>query len=170
MDADKPDVNESRPAALNAGDTLPETNPILEACAHAAHEAHRAYVRFHGGTAVQEPWDELPQSRKNLTHALVYNALQGQTPDVSHNAWYDEKIADGWEYGLSVNAEDKQSPWILPWEDLPAHYQGFSNVVHTAIWAMMETLQACANFENGQEEADNAQAIALAKGGTDGSA
>lgn len=36
-----------------------------------------------------------------------------------HNVWAASRIAEGWVYGAYVNSEKKETPNLVPYEDLP---------------------------------------------------
>lgn len=93
-------------------------NEKIEACARAAHEANRAYCIATGDTS-QPSWDEAPDWQKSSARNGVKGALEGATPEQSHEAWFDEKYASGWKWGETKNPATKEHPCMVPYKDLP---------------------------------------------------
>lgn len=91
---------------------------IIEACAHAAHEANRAYCRALGDHS-QPPWSEAPDWQATSARNGVRGALAGNTPEQSHESWLAEKVATGWVFGPVKDPEKKEHPCMVPYADLP---------------------------------------------------
>lgn len=96
-----------------------ESVTTIEACAHAAHEANRAYCVALGDTS-QPPWETAPEWQKSSARNGVVGALAGATPEQSHESWLGEKRATGWRYGAVKDPETKQHPCFVPYAELPA--------------------------------------------------
>lgn len=65
---------------------------VIEACARAAHEANRAYC-IAIGDASQVAWDDAPEWQRSSARNGVVGALNGNTPEQSHEGWLAEKKA-----------------------------------------------------------------------------
>ena len=52
----------------------------------------------------------LPESLLELTEVLAENA---------HDVWAAGRIAQGWTYGEARNDERKETPCLVPYDDLP---------------------------------------------------
>lgn len=91
---------------------------MIEACARAAHEVNRAYCVAIGDVS-QLPWDLAPEWQKMSVRNGIRNALNGATPKQSHDSWLKEKEKDGWKYGPVKDADKKEHPCFVPYEELP---------------------------------------------------
>ena len=40
-----------------------------------------------------------------------------------HNNWVDEKISEGWRYGINNNSNQKTSPYLRNWDSLPKDFR-----------------------------------------------
>lgn len=105
---------------------------LIETCAHAAHEANRAYCVAIGDES-QPHWEDAPEWQKVSARNGVHGALSGNTPEKSHGLWLKEKVETGWRYGPVKNPETKEHPCFLPYADLPPEQKAkdtiFVNVV-----------------------------------------
>lgn len=91
---------------------------IIEACARAAHEVNRAYCIAVGDTS-QPAWDDAPDWQKTSARNGVVGALNGATPEQSHESWLEEKRATGWGYGPVKDPEKREHPCFRPYAALP---------------------------------------------------
>jgi|SRR5579872_1618181 len=116
----------------------------IERAAKIAHEVNRAFCSRLGDNS-QPPWEEAPDWQKQSAISgitLHWKALsEGRTlpPSASHESWLAEKERTGWKYGPVKNAETKEHPCFVPYEQLPADQQTkdylFGAVAH-ATWAI----------------------------------
>lgn len=106
-----------------------------EQIAQVAHEVNRAYCASRGDTT-QPAWADAPQWQRDSAMAGVdmHLANPDATPEDSHISWFEQKLADGWVYGEVKDAEKKEHPCMLPYEQLPAEQKAkdylFRGVVH----------------------------------------
>lgn len=91
---------------------------IIEACARAAHEANRSYCIAIGDNS-QPSWEDAPEWQKSSARNGVAGALNGNTPEQSHESWMAEKLANGWKYGAVKNPDAKEHPCMVPYAELP---------------------------------------------------
>jgi hypothetical protein len=88
------------------------------------HEANRMYC-FTIGDQSQPSWDDAPDwQKKSAEEGVVFhlNALNSgvkPTPSASHDSWLAEKERDGWKYGPVKDAEKKEHPCYVPYDQLP---------------------------------------------------
>ena len=89
--------------------------------AQVVHEANRAYCRTIGDYS-QVSWDEAPEWQRTSAINGVAGILNGSItkPEQSHESWLAEKQATGWKYGPVKNAETKEHPCFVPYNELPA--------------------------------------------------
>ena len=106
-----------------------------EQIARVAHEVNRAYCLALGDTS-QVPWDEAPEWQRNsaINGVAFHRSNPDAGPDHSHNEWLREKEADGWKFGPVKDAERKEHPCFVPYDDLPTEQKAkdylFRGVVH----------------------------------------
>ena len=53
---------------------------------------------------------ELPEEFRDLTETLAKHA---------HDLWAEQRLRDGWRLGPQRNDERKETPLLVPYEDLP---------------------------------------------------
>jgi RyR domain len=98
-----------------------EVKQIARVC----HEANRAYCATLGDSS-QAPWDVAPEwQRKSAMTGVEFHLKTLESgaepqPSASHESWLKEKEADGWKFGPVKNADTKEHPCFVPYEQLPA--------------------------------------------------
>lgn len=108
------------------------------AVARVAHEINRAYCEALGDTS-QLVWEDAPQwQRDSAINGVRFHVDNPQAgPDHSHNAWLEEKRAAGWKYGPVKDAERKEHPCFVPYDELPVEQKAkdylFRAVVHALL-------------------------------------
>ncbi len=96
----------------------------IEQIAGIAHETNRIYCESIGDTS-QPVWANAPQwQRDSCIHGVEFHLKaheRGETPpaSASHDSWLKEKDRAGWSYGPIKDAEKKQHPCFVPYEELP---------------------------------------------------
>ena len=104
--------------------------------AQVAHEINKESCLAIGDSS-QLPWDEAPawQKESALLGVMFHVENPDAGPDASHNSWMKQKIDTGWKYGEVKDADKKEHPCIVPFEDLPMQQQFkdylFRQVVHS---------------------------------------
>lgn len=96
---------------------------LLDA-AIAAHEANRILCLALGDTS-QLPWEKAPGWQQSSAAVGVKLIAENPdtTPEQSHQSWLDVKTADGWKYGPVKDADKKEHPCFVPYDQLPANQQ-----------------------------------------------
>ena len=107
----------------------------IEACARAAHEVIRAYCIAIGDNS-QPSWDEAPDWQKSSARNGVVGALNGNTPEQSHEGWLAEKAATGWKYGPVKDPAKKEHPCFMPYADLPPQQRAKDHIFIAVVKAM----------------------------------
>lgn len=96
----------------------------IEQIAKIAHETNRAYCASIGDTS-QPTWEDAPDWQRSSAIKGVQFHLdahaRGITPkaSASHDSWLEEKAAAGWTYGPVKDAEKKQHPCFVAYNELP---------------------------------------------------
>jgi len=89
-----------------------------------AHEANRAYCATLGDFS-QPEWVQAPQWQKDSAVNGVefhWKALcEGRkpSPSASHESWLEQKRREGWKFGPVKDAEKKEHPCFVPYDELP---------------------------------------------------
>jgi hypothetical protein len=106
----------------------------LEDIAELCHEANRIYCRSIGDNS-QVPWSEAPEwQRDSAIKGVVFDHDNpGTTPEMLHESWGAQKIADGWVYGPVKDAEKKTHPCLVPYDQLPPEQQAKDALFKTII-------------------------------------
>ena len=88
--------------------------------AKVCHEANRAYCESIGDYS-QPSWDDAPDwQRDSAVNGVKYHQSSPVAlPSESHNSWLKEKYAAGWKFGPVKDADKKEHPCCVPYEDLP---------------------------------------------------
>lgn len=84
------------------------------------HEANKAYCETLGDTS-QVPWEDAPEWQRESAIKGVKFCLDNPDAPASanHDSWLEVKRADGWKYGEVKNADKKEHPCFVPYEQLP---------------------------------------------------
>lgn len=113
---------------------MSEKNHItVEEIARACHEANRSYCEIMGDDS-QVAWDVAPEWQRLSAIDGVKHRLDNPTSSAadSHANWLKLKESEGWTWGPHKDAEKKEHPCIVPYEELPL-YQQVKDSVFTAI-------------------------------------
>lgn len=88
--------------------------------AKVCHETNRAYCSAIGDDS-QKPWDEAEQwQRDSAINGVAFKLSNPDAPaSAQHDAWTNDKVADGWQYGPVKDASAKTHPCIVPYGALP---------------------------------------------------
>lgn len=88
------------------------------------HEANRAYCRAIGDNS-QPSWDDAPEWQKKSAVEGVRFCRENPDapPSANHDSWLKVKEADGWKYGAVKDADKKEHPCFVPYDQLPVEQQ-----------------------------------------------
>lgn len=105
--------------------------------AHVCHDANRAYCRSLGEWS-QPTWDEAPQWQRDsaVDGVLFHLANPDVTPEQSHENWMAEKVANGWIYGPTKDAEGRLHPSLRPYNQLPVSEQAKDHLFKAIVTAL----------------------------------
>ena len=95
------------------------TDADIEEIAKACHDANRAYCKSNGDDS-QPTWGKAQKWQKDSAMNGVRNILENPDakPEDSHKSWLAEKEADGWKYGEVKDADKKEHPCFVPYDEL----------------------------------------------------
>jgi hypothetical protein len=90
-----------------------------EQIARLCHEVNRAFCRSIGDDS-QPAWDDAPDwQTQSAINGVKFHLENETTPEMSHESWMAEKLADGWTYGSAKDPGMKKHPCMVPYEQLP---------------------------------------------------
>lgn len=112
---------------------------IEEACARAAHEVNRAYC-LALGDVTQLPWEDAPEWQKTSAAKGVIGAIEGATPEQSHEGWLAEKREAGWKFGPVKDPDKKEHPCFVPYGALPAAQRAKDGLFVMTVCAVAKAL------------------------------
>ena len=58
-------------------------------------------------------------------------------PSASHESWLKQKEADGWRYGVVKNADKKEHPCDVPYDQLPVEQKAKDYIFGAIVRVMM---------------------------------
>lgn len=107
-----------------------------ENIAQVAHEINKAYCESIGDNS-QLSWNDAPEWQKSSAINGVQFHLDNTNapPSASHDSWLKQKEGEGWKYGPVKDAEKKEHPCYVPYEQLPTEQKSkdflFKQVIHS---------------------------------------
>jgi len=108
----------------------------IEDIAKVCHEANRALCQGIGDNS-QLRWEDAPEwQRTSAINGVQFNLDNPDAPaSASHDSWLAEKYAHGWKFGPEKDADLKEHPCCVPYDQLPKEQQAkdflFRQVVHS---------------------------------------
>lgn len=109
----------------------------VEQIARVCHQANKALCESQGDMS-QPEFENAPYWQKQS--AIVGVKFNQENPDApasaSHDSWLREKEADGWKYGPVKDADKKEHPCFVPYEDLPKEQQAKDHLFKAAVAAL----------------------------------
>lgn len=97
---------------------------MKEAIAMVCHEANKAWCEANGDST-QKSWNDAAQwQRDSAVKGVEFRIDNPDAPDsAQHQEWLNDKIMDGWKYGPVKDADKKEHPCIVAFEELPKWQQ-----------------------------------------------
>ena len=99
--------------------TMIGSTTAVDAIGRVSHEAHRAYCIILGDPPLPG-WDEVEEIYRESTRVGVRKALEGNTPEKSHESWMAEQQSQGWVFGAPLDRQRKIHPNLVPYDMLPS--------------------------------------------------
>lgn len=112
-------------------------NREVEQIARVVHEANRAYCQTIGDDS-QKPWDEAEEWQHESSFESVRQVIEHPeiTPEDLHVQWMQSKVRDGWKYGPIKDAEKKEHPCLVPYNELPVEQQKKDALIRAIVNAL----------------------------------
>lgn len=92
----------------------------LDEIAMVAHQVNKAYCESIGDMS-QVDWEDVPDWQHASAICGVEHAINSPdaTPEDQHAAWLQHKEKEGWKYGPVKDADKKEHPCFVPYDQLP---------------------------------------------------
>jgi hypothetical protein len=92
----------------------------IQNIAQVAHELNKAYCESIGDNS-QPDWGEAPEwQRSSAVNGVLFHIENpSASPSASHDSWLKQKTEEGWKYGSVKDADKKEHPCFVPYEELP---------------------------------------------------
>lgn len=109
---------------------------FVENIAKVAHEINKAFCESIGDNS-QPSWEDAPRWQKDSAINGVKFHLQNPDalPSQSHENWLKQKEEEGWKYGQVKDAEKKEHPCFVSYDQLPVEQRSkdylFKQIVHS---------------------------------------
>jgi hypothetical protein len=128
------------------------TSPLILAIAIACHQANKVWCEMNGDFS-QKNWDEAEEwQRESAIKGVTFRQENPEAShDAQHNAWMEDKIADGWVFGEEKNTDLKTHPCLVAFEKLPEFQQKkdalFCSIVDSMLAAEIKSNVFTKGFE-----------------------
>lgn len=109
------------------------------------HEINRTICKVYGDDS-QKSWEDAPEWQVKATYNLILEIgqclINGKPPSSkeTHEKWVEDKLRDGWKYGIEKNADMKTHPLLVPFEELPFKERLKDTMIKMVILAYYEEL------------------------------
>lgn len=104
-----------------------------------------AYIIYNSNGAVchlneedWKPWEELTDDqRKGYEKAVLMKLANPEmTAEQQHEAWMQQRLEQGWVYGEVKDVENKVSPCLVPYDQLPKEQKMKDALFHAIVVTM----------------------------------
>jgi hypothetical protein len=108
----------------------------LKDIAQVAYEINKAFCESIGDNS-QPSWENAHEWQKSSVINGVQFHLDNPeaSPSASHESWLKQKEEEGWKYGEVKDADKKEHPCFVPYEQLPVEQRSkdylFKQVIHS---------------------------------------
>jgi spore coat polysaccharide biosynthesis predicted glycosyltransferase SpsG len=80
------------------------------------------FISYAWESVYDENFEILVSDHYSLEEEELYK-LKEKISRYIHNKWVDEKISEGWRYGINNNSNQKTSPYLRNWDSLPEDFR-----------------------------------------------
>ena len=96
----------------------------IEDIARICHEANTSLCRIHGDYT-QTRWTLAEEwQRESAIKGVEFAIANPDAPaSAQHDAWSQDKLANGWKFGPVKDASKKEHPCLVPFDQLPPSQQ-----------------------------------------------
>jgi hypothetical protein len=107
-----------------------------ENVAQVCHEVNKSFCESIEDIS-QPSWAEAPEWQKSSAINGVQFHIDNPdaSPSASHDSWLKQKEEEGWKYGPVKNADSKEHPCFVPYDQLPVEQRSkdylFKQIVHS---------------------------------------
>lgn len=110
----------------------------IEKIAQACHEVNRVFC-FQNNDFSQPSWEDAPQWQKDSAIKGVEFVRDNPDapPSSNHECWLAVKEAEGWVYGPVKDADKKEHPCMVPYDELPPVQRAKDTLFRTVALAML---------------------------------
>lgn len=118
----------------------------LEIVARMAHEMLRAWCELNADHALKR-WEDAPawQHESTIDAVRFFSDHPGADDGAMHAAWLDQKLRAGWTVGPVKDAQRKQHPCMVPFDQLPADQQFKDRLLRLVIGFGLANARKAAN-------------------------
>lgn len=109
----------------------------IEQIAKTCHEANKSLCESLNDFS-QTSWENAPQWQKDSAiEGVKFNLVNPNAPaSSSHDSWLAEKERNGWKYGPVKDAEKKEHPCFVSYEELPIEQQAKDHLFKAIVSAL----------------------------------
>lgn len=110
--------------------------------ARVAHELNKAYCESIGDNS-QPDWDNAPEWQKSsAVNGVEFHINNPEaSPSSSHESWMKQKTEEGWKYGPVKDADKKEHPCYVPYEELPVEQKAKDYIFRQTIHSLKNFLE-----------------------------
>lgn len=112
-------------------------NDLISKISKAAYQAMINYEAMATNQPVEtiEQWENISLEQRNSVKRGIASMLKHKrlTPENAHFEFYDLMTKEGWSYGPAYNADRKEHPALLAWEDLSELQKTTHIIFHSVV-------------------------------------
>lgn len=89
------------------------------------------------------PWEKLTEEQQKGYEKAVLMKLANpsMTPKEQHESWLSTRISEGWVYGEVKDVEKKESPCLVPYEELPLNQRVKDHLFASIVLTLSEFIE-----------------------------
>lgn len=110
----------------------------IEDICKAVHTINKIYCEAAGDFS-QTEWEDCPDWQKESARNGVDAVMNGcDSSRGSHESWLKQKIDEGWKYGPEKNAEKKEHPCCVPYDELPVYQRAKDSIFLAVVKGLLD--------------------------------